>query len=66
MQPATPSKPKGAASAPASVTAKATELGLSERRRSVRPLPIPEAVESDGDTDWAAFQALLSDEPKKP
>ena len=38
-----------------------TGLGLSERRRSVRLLPVPEAVESNGDSEWAAFQALISD-----
>ena len=44
--------------------AKSADLGLTERRHGVRPLPVPEAVESDGDTDWATFQALVSDKPK--
>jgi hypothetical protein len=42
------------------------DLGLVERRRSTRPLPVPEAVESQGDTDWAVFQALSNDPPDKP
>ena len=50
----------GGAKAPA----KPFDLGLVERRQGVRPLPVPEAVESDGDTDWATFQALVSDKPK--
>jgi hypothetical protein len=44
--------------------ARSSDLGLTERRHAVRPLPVPEAVESDGDTDWATFQALVSDKPK--
>lgn len=40
---------------------KPADLGLTERRRSVRPLPAPEAVENDGDSAWAAFQSLISD-----
>lgn len=40
---------------------KSADLGLTERRRLVRPLPAPEAVESDGDSAWAAFQSLISD-----
>ena len=43
---------------------KSGELGLSERRRFIRPLPVPEAVESDGESDWATFQALSSETPK--
>jgi hypothetical protein len=35
-----------------------------ERRQFVRPLPVPDAVESDGDTDWATFQALITEQPK--
>jgi hypothetical protein len=35
-----------------------------ERRQFVRPLPVPDAVESDGDTDWATFQALNTEQPK--
>ena len=38
------------------------DQGLSERRRVVRTLPVPEAQESEGDTDWALFQALSSDD----
>jgi hypothetical protein len=41
------------------------DLGLVERRRTVRPLPVPDAVESNGDTDWATFQALSTDQPDK-
>jgi hypothetical protein len=39
------------------------DLGLAERRKLIRPLPAPEAVESEGDTDWALFQALSGNEP---
>jgi hypothetical protein len=39
-------------------------LGIAERRHFIRPLPVPDAVESDGDTDWATFQALISEKPK--
>jgi hypothetical protein len=35
-----------------------SDLGLTERRKMIRPLPAPQAVESDGDTDWAMFQSL--------
>jgi hypothetical protein len=44
--------------------AKSSDLGLTERRLVVRPLPVADAVESDGDTDWATFQALIADKPK--
>jgi hypothetical protein len=44
--------------------AKSSDLGLTERRHVVRPLPVADAVESDGDTDWATFQALIADQPK--
>ena len=40
------------------------DSGLAERRRAIRTLPTPEAVESEGDTDWALFQALSGEEPK--
>jgi hypothetical protein len=43
---------------------KPSDLGFVERRKVVRTLPAPLAVESNGDTDWANFQALLSDQPK--
>jgi hypothetical protein len=39
-------------------------LGIAERRHFIRPLPVPDAFESDGDTDWATFQALTSEKPK--
>jgi hypothetical protein len=45
--------------------AKPSDLGLTERRHGVRPLPVPDVLESDGDTDWATFQALVSDQPKE-
>ncbi len=42
-------------------------LGLTERRRLVRPLPTPEVIEGDYDSDWAEFQALVSDDsPSQP
>ncbi len=58
--PQAPSDSTEKAAAAAAVDEK-TGLGLSERRRSVRLLPVPEAVESNGDSEWAAFQALISD-----
>ena len=39
------------------------DSGLAERRKLIRPLPTPEAVESEGDTDWALFQSLSGQEP---
>jgi hypothetical protein len=62
-------KSSGAKQAPnepvdAAQAAKVADLGIAERRRSIRPLPVPDAVESNGDTDWAAFQALISDKPR--
>jgi hypothetical protein len=41
------------------------DLGLVERRRTVRPLPVPDAVESNRDTDWAPFQTLGTDPSDK-
>ena len=43
--------------------AKPEDQGLIERRKFIRPLPAPQAVESTGDTDWATFQALIADKP---
>jgi hypothetical protein len=40
------------------------DLGIAERRNFIRPLPVPDAVESDGDTDWDTFQTLTSEPPK--
>jgi hypothetical protein len=40
------------------------DLGIAERRHFIRPLPVPDAVESDGDTDWDTFQTLNSELPK--
>ena len=54
-------KPQGSEKPGGTEKAKPADLGLSERRRSIRPLPVPDAVESNGDTDWATFQALISD-----
>jgi hypothetical protein len=44
---------------------KPMDLGVVERRRTIRPLPVPDAVESNGDTDWATFQALNTEQPDK-
>jgi hypothetical protein len=41
------------------------ELGLTERRRLIRPLPVPEVVESDRDSVWGAYQSLTAEEDKK-
>jgi hypothetical protein len=50
------SKPvaKDAATSLASV-ARTTSSDLVERRRDPRPLPLPEVVEVDSDSAWAAF-----------
>jgi len=40
------------------------DLGLKERRSLVRPLPVPDVVESDADSAWSTFQALISDTPE--
>jgi len=53
-------------SAPASgKKAVSLELGLTERRRLIRPLPVPDVEESDRDSVWGTFQALISEDPKK-
>jgi hypothetical protein len=41
--------------------------GLSERRKMIRTLPVPDAIESERDTDWALFQSLsdAQETPKK-
>jgi hypothetical protein len=60
---ANPGKPgtdKVAAGAPSP----SDDLGIAERRHFIRPLPVPDAVESDGDTDWDTFQTLTSELPK--
>ncbi len=44
--------------------AKPVDLGIAERRHFIRPLPVADVVESDRDTDWAAFQALNADKPE--
>jgi len=66
--------PPASAAAPATAGAEATkeaekltppDLGLTERRKFIRPLPVPEVLESDGDSAWGAFQALISEDPEK-
>jgi hypothetical protein len=44
--------------------AKPADLGIVERRRAIRPLPVADVVESDRDTDWAAFQDVRNDQPE--
>lgn len=39
------------------------DLALTERRQIVRPIPVPDAVESERDTDWALFQELSNQVP---
>jgi hypothetical protein len=39
------------------------DLALTERRKIMRPIPVPHAVESEGDTDWALFQELSNEKP---
>ncbi len=69
MKSAKPAKPAASSSPGTDAAAKdektkSDDLGLSERRNFIRPLPVPHAVESDGESDWATFQALSSDPPK--
>ena len=52
-------------SADSSEKSKPMDLGLTERRRTIRPLPVPDVVESESDTAWGAFQSLISDKPGK-
>jgi hypothetical protein len=59
--PSAAAKPAPIAAALAAREPKPADLGIAERRHFIRPLPTPQAVESDGDTDWAVFQSLLSD-----
>lgn len=49
---------KSLASATAAIDAVETalRLELKERRRTARPLPVPEAVELDEDSGWALWQ----------
>jgi len=58
-QNAAPADPGAAEAAGAKV-----DLALKERRKLVRQIPAPEAVESDRDTDWALFQALSNTDDK--
>jgi hypothetical protein len=59
-----PASPKEKKAEPASSVAHHGALGLTERRRSTRLLPVPDAVETDNETEWRAFQSLISDNPK--
>jgi hypothetical protein len=61
--PSTNTTAANGATAPESEKAQSADLGIAERRKFIRPLPVPVVVESQGDTDWATFQALLSDKP---
>ena len=47
-------QPEPAAAEP---EAKPVNTDLLERRKFIRPLPSPVAVESDQESDWAAFSA---------
>jgi len=49
-----------AASSKESGTSNTPGLGLTERRQLVRPLPKPEVLERNLDSDWAEFHALSS------
>lgn len=41
---------------PATPTTKQAPTKTVERRRFPRPLPLPEVVEGNGDTDWAMWE----------
>ncbi len=56
-------QPASRPAAPPTSPNRPADLGIVERRKVVRTIPAPLAVESDGDTDWAVFQALISDKP---
>ena len=73
MTPSTPPKAPPAGTRPAAAPApageqavkpKSADLGIAERRKFIRPLPVPLAEESDRDSAWATFQELSSDKPK--
>lgn len=40
--------------------AKAPALTTDERRHFQRPLPLPDVVEGNGDTDWAMWEESIS------
>jgi hypothetical protein len=66
---AKPSEPAASGSSGSDAAAKNEkprpgDLGIAERRHFIRPLPVPDAVESDRDTDWDTFQTLNSELPK--
>jgi hypothetical protein len=50
--------------ADAAQTDKVADLGIVERRRFIRAIPVPDAMQSNGDTDWATFQTLISATPR--
>ena len=69
MKPAKPSKSATKGKTDNKTVAEKTppsfnDLGIAERRHFIRPIPAPDAVESDGDTDWDTFQTLISEQPK--
>jgi len=37
------------------------ETMIRERRKFIRRIPVPQAFESNSDTDWAAFSDLMDD-----
>ena len=51
---------------PAQAAASNPDLGLTERRKVIRPLPAPQAVESHADTDWALFHSLSDGQGDSP
>lgn len=64
--PAEPVKPqdseptKPADREPAKPVTRVPSIDTDERRRFPRPLPLPEVVEGNGDTDWSLWEESVS------
>lgn len=45
---------------PSVTIARVPSVSTDERRRFPRPLPLPEVVEGNGDTDWSLWEETVS------